>query len=634
VKRRSLAIVLALAPAVVLAAASCEVLPPPPPPAVVAAPPAAPPPAVAAPARPTVDDARAFLAVVDTDLRRLWVASSRASWVAQNFITDDTDALSAAAEEASMEYLSRTIPAATRFDGLPLPPDLARQLMLLKIASQLPAPNDAKERAELAEIEVWMSGAYGKGKYCPERLARDPKAKKKCLVLGDLEDIMEKSRKYDELLDAWRGWHAIGKPIKAKFARYVELGDKGSREIGFKDLGELWRAGYDMTPAAFEADTDRLWAEVEPLYQELHCYVRGRLRKAYGKDRIGDRAPIPAHLLGNMWAQEWENVYDLVEPYKGEAPLDVTRKIKEKKLDEKAMVKIGESFFVSLGLDPLPDTFWERSLLKKPADREVVCHASAWDVIYDDDLRIKMCIEPKEQDLITIHHELGHDYYYHAYHKLPILFQQGANDGFHEGIGDTLALSVTPAYLKQIGLLDKVSDDEKADLNFLLKQALVKVAFLPFGKMIDQWRWDVFSGKTPPSEYNKAWWALRRRYQGVAPPVERTEDDFDPGAKYHVPGNTPYMRYFLAAIYQFQFHRALCKAAGYTGPLHKCSIHGSHAAGDRLEAMLAMGASRPWPDAMDAIAGERIADAGALLEYFEPLRRWLHEQNQGQACGW
>ncbi len=608
--------------------AACEVLPPPPPPHVEPLPPE-PAPAVSAVAPPTADEARAFVAGVDADLRRLWVESSRASWVAQNFITDDTEALSASAEEASMEYLSRAIKASTRFEGVSLPPDVARQILLLKLGSQLPAPNDAKERAELAGLEVGMTGMYGKGKYCP---AGDPK--KKCLAIGELENILEKSRKYDELLDAWRGWHAIAPPIKPKFVRYVELGNKGSREIGFKDLGELWRSGYDMTPAAFEADTDRLWAQVEPLYGKLHCYVRARLRKVYGPDKIGPKAPIPAHLLGNMWAQEWQNIYDLVEPYKGEAPLDVTKNIRAKKLDEKAMVRLGESFFVSLGLDPLPATFWERSLFKKPLDHEAVCHASAWDVTFSDDLRIKMCIEPKEDDLTTIHHELGHDYYYHSYFKLPMLYQQGANDGFHEGIGDTIALSVTPEYLKKIGLLDKVPQNQKGEINVLMKMALDKVAFLPFGKLIDQWRWDVFSGKTPPSEYNKAWWELRRRVQGVAPPVARSEADFDPGAKYHVPGNVPYVRYFLARIYQFQFHRALCKAAGYVGPLHKCSIYGSKAAGAKLRAMLEMGASRPWPDALEAVSGERMADARAMLEYFEPLSKWLDDQNKGETCGW
>jgi peptidyl-dipeptidase A len=622
-----------LAPLIALAAlAACEVLPPPPPPHFEPAPPEPAQRTETAPAPPTVDEARAFVARVDADLRRLWVASSRASWVAQNFITDDTEALSAAAEEASMEYLSRTIKESTRFDGLTLPPDVARQILLLRLGSQLPAPNDPAERAELAEIEVAMTSMYGKGKYCPERLAKDPK--KKCLSLGDLENILEKSRKYDEITDAWRGWHAIAPPIKPKFVRYAELGNKGAREIGFRDLGDLWRSGYDMSAADFEADTDRLWDQVKPLYDKLHCYVRARLRKTYGADKIGEKAPIPAQLLGNMWAQEWQNVYDLVEPYKGEAQLDVTKNIRAKKLDEKAMVRLGESFFVSLGLDPLPATFWERSLFKRPVDHEAVCHASAWDVTFSNDLRVKMCIEPKEDDLTTIHHELGHDYYYHAYYKLPILFQQGANDGFHEGIGDTIALSVTPGYLKGIGLLDRVPASEKGEINVLLKMALEKVAFLPFGKLIDQWRWDVFSGKTPPSDYNRAWWDLRRKYQGVAPPVARSEADFDPGAKYHVPANTPYVRYFLARIYQFQFHRALCKAAGYTGPLDRCSIHGSKAAGQKLEAMLAMGASRPWPDALEALSGERHADAGAMLEYFAPLSKWLDEQNKGEACGW
>ncbi|MEO7327855.1 MAG: M2 family metallopeptidase [Minicystis sp.] len=587
------------------------------------------------PAAATPDEARAFLGEVDTSLRKLWVQSSRADWVSQNFITDDTEALSAAGTEASMEYLNRTIKASLRFDGVKLPEDLSRQLLLLRLASApLPAPSDAKERQELAEIAAWMQGAYGKGKYCPDRLKEEKDPKKRCLSLDDLSRTMGKSRKSDELLEAWKGWHSISPPMRAKYERYVELGNKGAKEVGFSDLGALWKSGYDMTPEAFEAETDRLWGQVKPLYDELHCYVRAKLRKAYGKELVGEKAPIPAHLLGNMWAQEWANIYDLLEPYKGETSLDVTKKIKEKKLDEKAMVKMAEQFFISLGMDPLPDTFWERSLLKRPADREVVCHASAWDVNFNNDLRIKMCIEQTEEDLITIHHELGHDYYYQNYYKLPILFQQGANDGFHEGIGDTLALSVTPKYLKSIGLLDKVPDNEKGDLNFLFKMALHKVAFLPFGKLIDQWRWDVFSGKTKPADYNKAWWALRQKYQGVSAPTARSEADFDPGAKYHVPGNTPYMRYFLADIYQFQFHRALCKAAGHTGPLHTCSIFGSKEAGAKLKAMLAMGASRPWPEALKAISGETKADASAILDYFEPVRKWLAEQNKGETCGW
>jgi peptidyl-dipeptidase A len=399
-------------------------------------------------------------------------------------------------------------------------------------------------------------------------------------------------------------------------------------------MGALWRAGYDMSAAEFEADIERLWQEVKPLYDELHCYVRARLREKYGKDKIPEHGPIPAHLLGNMWAQEWNNVFDLVEPYKGEPSLDVGKKIKDKKIDPRGMVKIGEDFFVSLGFDKLPETFWDRSLFVRPKDRDVVCHASAWDPQYNNDLRIKMCIQPTEEDLITIHHELGHDFYFHQYYKLPILFQQGANDGFHEGIGDTLALSVTPQYLKDKGLLDAVPSNPKAAVNQQMKMALDKIAFLPFGLLIDKWRWDVLAGKTPKEKYNQAWWDLRQKYQGVAAPVARSEADFDPGAKYHVPASVPYIRYFLARIYQFQFHRALCKAAGFKGPIDQCSIYGNKEAGKRLMAMLSMGASRPWPDALEALSGERKANASALIEYFAPLRAWLNDQIKGEKCGW
>ena len=579
----------------------------------------------------TAEEAARFVEEADRDLKKHWTTAARASWINENFITDDTDQLSADAEEATMAYLSRVIPEAARFDGLRLPDDVARKLKLLKLASILPAPRDPAERAELASVSVEMKSAYGKGKFCPKRLEGKEKP---CLTLEDLSNVLAQSRKPDELLEAWTGWHAIAPPIKPKFSRYVELGNKGAREIGFADLSAVWKAGYDMTPEAFEKDTDRLWEQVRPLYEQLHCYVRGKLRDKYGAELVPDKAPIPAHLLGNMWAQDWANVYGLVEPYPGQASLDVTKKLKDKKIDQKGMVKIGEGFFTSLGFDPLPKTFWERSLFVKPEDREVVCHASAWDLTYGDDLRIKMCIEIKEEDLLVIHHELGHNYYYHYYHKLPVLFQAGANDGFHEGIGDTLALSVTPGYLKQLGLLDAVPDNPKAEINHMLKTALSKVAFLPFGKLIDQWRWDVFAGKTTPDSYNAAWWELRKKYQGIVPPVERSESDFDPGAKFHVPANTPYVRYFLANIYQFQFHRALCKAAGHTGPLSTCSIYGSKAAGEKLKAMLAMGASRPWPEALRALSGETEGDANALLEYFQPLLEWLKEQNSTQQCGW
>jgi peptidyl-dipeptidase A len=600
---------------------------------------------------PTVGEAKAFIAQVDKDLRRLFSERERAGWVKANFITSDTEAMAEQTDQATMEYLAKTIKAARRFDKLTLPPEVRRQFLLLKLAGTMPAPADSAKAAELARLGSSMASRYSKGKYCPveggklrkglakskdnaEALQCKPGQPDKGIALDTLRAFMAENREPGALAEAWIGWHSISPPMRDEYARFVELGNEGAREIGFKDIGDLWRSGYDMPAEDFRAEAERLWNQVKPFYEELHCYVRKRLREKYGNDVVPEGKPIPAHLLGNMWSQEWSNVYELVEPFKGQGMPNVTRALKQKRYTEKGMVELAEKFFVSLGLDELPDTFWERSLFIKPKDREVECHASAWDVSYDGDLRIKMCIQINEEDLQVVHHELGHNYYYQNYFKLPMLFQQGANDGFHEAIGDAIALSITPGYLKQVGLIDKVADNDKAEINFLMKMALDKIAFLPFGKLIDQWRWDVFAGKTSPSAYNRAWWDLRTKYQGIAPPNERSEEHFDPGAKYHVPANVPYTRYFLAFIYQFQFQRALCREAGHQGPLHKCSIFNNKAAGAKLQALLALGASKPWQEALFAMTGERQGDASAILDYFAPMRTWLAQQNKGETCGW
>ncbi len=581
----------------------------------------------AAEAPPTPQDAKAFAHRTDEELKKLSVRQATADWISKTYITDDTERNVTACTSDLLAYQTRATLDSARFRGLKLDPETERMLYLLRVSSPMIAPSDPKERDELAGLSAKMEGMYGKGKWCGGPA-------KKCLDLQELSNILKQSRNPDELLDAWTGWHTISRDMRPLYARLVTLSNDGVREVGFKDTGDLWRSAYDMPPEEFEKETDRLWQQLRPLYEQLHCYVRGRLNKQYGDKVAPAHGPIPAHLLGNMWAQEWGNIYPLVEPYPGVANLDVDAGLKKRGYDELKMVKTGEAFFTSLGLDPLPATFWERSMFKKPRDRDVVCHASAWDVLFDNDLRIKMCVEIKEEDLVTIHHELGHDYYFHYYYKLPFLFQQGANDGFHEAIGDALTLSMTPGYLKQLGLIDQVPNDKKGLINFQMKNALDKIAFLPFGKLIDQWRWDVFSGKTKTTDYNKAWWDLRLKYQGVAPPVARSEKDFDPGAKYHIPANVPYTRYFLARILQFQFHRALCQAAGFKGPLHECSIYGNKAAGRKLKAMLALGASKPWPEALEVLTGQRRMDATALTEYFAPLEAWLKEQNAGQKCGW
>jgi peptidyl-dipeptidase A len=446
--------------------------------------------------------------------------------------------------------------------------------------------------------------------------------------------VLETSRNYDELLDAWQGWHNAAKPLRADYQRFVELANEGARQMGYADLGAMWRSGYDMPADDFTKEAARLYSQVEPLYKDLQCYARGRLARKYGEDKVPAGQPIPAHLLGNMWAQQWDADYDLFEPYAGVSNLDIDGALVKQGYDAVRMAKSAEAFYESIAFPKLPDTFWQRSMLTQPRDRDVQCHASAWHMDGKQDVRIKQCIRPTYEELRTIYHEMGHVYYYLWYYQQPYLFQDGAHDGFHEAIGDTITLSMTPSYLAQIGLVPGATQSKEAVINNQMRMALEKIAFLPFGKMIDEWRWKVFSGEIKPENYNSSWWALRRQYQGIAPPVARTEADFDPGAKYHIPGNTPYTRYFLSFIIQFQFHRALCDAAGFKGPLHECSIYGSQEAGRRFGAMLAKGSSQPWQDTFQELTGTRQMDASAIMEYFEPLRGWLKQQNKGQKCGW
>ncbi|HEX7184648.1 MAG TPA: M2 family metallopeptidase [Thermoanaerobaculia bacterium] len=572
-----------------------------------------------------MDEIRKFLEEAEARLLDLGIEAGRAQWVQSNFITHDTELLAAKRNEvlltAAVDYAKK----AAEYDKMELPADLRRRLDLLKRGLTLPAPSDPAKTTELTRLAAGLESTYGSGKYC--------RPGGECLDLEQLSDIIEKSRDPKELLEAWTGWHSIAPPMRDDYQRLVSLANEGAKELGYKDVGALWRSKYDMPPDDFAAEVDRLWGQVKPLYDALHCHVRAGLNKKYGNSVVPLDKPIPAHLLGNMWAQSWDNLYDLVAPPTSDPGYDLTERLQGKKVDAQEMVRYGERFFSSLGFEKLPDTFWERSLFTKPQDRDVVCHASAWSIDYKDDLRIKMCIQTNEEDFRTIHHELGHNFYQRAYNKQPFLYQDSANDGFHEAVGDVIALSITPEYLKQVDLIEQVPDPSK-DLGILMRSALEKVAFLPFGLMIDQWRWKVFSGEVKPSDYNASWWALRQKYQGVMPPVARSEKDFDPGAKYHVPGNVPYTRYFLAHILQYQLHRGLCQVAGQKGPLHRCSIYGNKEAGRRLNQMLEMGQSRPWPEALKAVTGQEQMDATAILDYFAPLKQWLDQQNQGRKCGW
>jgi peptidyl-dipeptidase A len=572
------------------------------------------------------ETAEEFVARINAEYEVWWRELNAANWTNYTYINEDTSILRAKAQERFAVWHAAAVEEAKRYDGQELSTQTRRALDVLKKSAQMVAPSDDAKRKELAQILADMQAAYGAGTYC--------RSDEECFSGNEAEAKMQQSKDYDELLEFWVGWRKIAQPMREQYERFVELSNEGAQEFGHADLGALWRAKYDMSEAEFDADTTRLWEQVKPLYDELHCHVRAKLGEHYGEDKVPQDSPIPAHILGNMWAQQWGFIYDILEPYPGVADLDVDATLKTKNYSPQEMVRSAEDFYVSLGFDRLPDSFWERSQFTAPADRDVLCHASAWNLDGKDDLRIKMCIKQTYDELRVIYHELGHNFYQRAYNQQDMLFRGGANGGFHEAIGDAVTLSMTPEYLEEVGLIASAEQSEQAVINRQMQQALDKIAFLPFGKLIDEWRWRVFSGDVTPENYNQAWWDLRLQYQGIAPPVERSEADFDPGSKFHVPGNVSYTRYFVAFILQFQFQRALCEAAGHEGELSDCSIYGSKEAGAKLQAMLEPGQSVPWQDTLEKLTGTREADASAIIDYFAPLMVYLKEQNANRSCGW
>lgn len=572
---------------------------------------------------PTVEAAKQYVENAEKRISDILEYAAKAEWIAQTHITGDTQFIASKANEEFKLLGIELANGAAKFNGLELDYDTKRKLDMLRLGLTLPAPANSPELAsELAKIESSLGAIYGSG--------NTENGEKYDLIA--LSRLMAESDDPQAMLDAWQDWRKVSPQMKQQYSRLVEIANQGAEDLGFKDVGSMWRSGYDMEPEAFADEMDRVWGQVKPLYDSLHCHVRAKLNEKYGDDVVAEQGEIPAHLLGNMWAQSWGNIYDLVAP-EGGSSVDVTKKLEEKGYDSTKMVKQAEGFFTSLGFEELPETFWTRSQFDKPEGRDSVCHASAWDLT-PEDYRIKMCIQVTGEEFNVIHHELGHNFYQRAYNlKQPILYRNSANDGFHEAIGDTVALSITPKYLKQIGLIEQ-EPDASGDLPFLMRMAMDKVAFLPFGLMVDKWRWKVFSGELTPDTYNQGWWDLREEYQGVKAPVARTSDDFDPGAKYHIPANTPYSRYFLAHILQFQFHRELCDIAGETGPLHRCSIYNNKEVGNKLNAMLEMGNSKPWQEALAAMTGSDKMDASAVLDYFAPLKDWLDKQNINRQCGW
>ncbi|MEZ6011025.1 MAG: M2 family metallopeptidase [Hyphomonas sp.] len=573
-----------------------------------------------------IAEAAAFVARAETELSALSKEVNQAYWNQETNITDETDAIAAEAGAKATKLAVSLANESKKYDISIMPYDVARKIHILRSGITLPAPSREGAAEELSTIATGLTSTYGKGKF---------EYKGQMIDLDQASTIIETSRDPAELKAVWEGWRTISPPMKADYARMVELANEGAQELGYPTLDQMWLSNYDMPPEEMEAEVKRLWGQVEPLYKELHCYARWKLNAQYGDDVQPKTGPIRADLLGNMWAQQWSSIYDIVKPDTAPVSYDLTTRLNERGYTPIKMVQTGEAFFTSLGLDPLPETFWERSMIVRPEGKEVVCHASAWDLDDEEDVRIKMCTEVNSEDFYTVHHELGHNFYQRAYKDQPYLYKNGAHDGFHEAIGDFIGLSITPEYLEQIGL---ISEEEKpgpdADTALLMQTALDKIAFLPFALTVDGWRWDVLNGTTKPEDYNKAWWDLRLANQGIVPPGPRPDDAFDPGAKFHIPGNTPYLRYFLSFVMQFQFHKAACEQAGWDGPLHRCSIYDNKEVGERFNEMLEAGMSRPWPETLEKFTGTREMDASAMVEYFNPLMTYLEEQNEGQSCGW
>ena len=575
-------------------------------------------------------DLEEFLANVELENKKDGPVIYSASWISSNFITYDSQKVIADyGTKSTLKSLERSREAAS-FDGLDTSKENQRMLNILKSSFVMPPPLDEELASELSEITTSLEAMYGSGEYCFDG--------EECYDLEAFESIIDNSRDPKELLRAWDGWHEIGKPMKPMYMRMVDIGNQGSVDLGYEGLSDLWFSKYDMPAEDFLDDTDRVWSEVKPLYDALHCHVRAKLNEHYGDEIISKTGPLPVHMLGNMWGQSWSNIYDLVYEEKLDSKyIDVTKIINEKSLSEIEMVEYAEDFFISMGFKPLPKTFWERSLFVKPRDRSVVCHASAWNLDpANNDLRIKMCIEKNEEDFITIHHELGHIFYYQAYNHIPTVFQAGANDGFHEAFGDLLTLSITPDYLVDIGFIseDDAEEAKQDPIGLLMKQALDGVVIVPWALMLDKWRSGVFDGEIDESNLNSSWWSLREEYQGINTSYERSENYFDPGAKYHIPGNTPYTRYYLASIMQYQFHEALCNLIDYDGYLHECSIYGNKEAGDRIISTMAMGQSLPWQDAFENLTGSRQLSGKSIMNYYAPLKEWLDEENKNRTCGW
>ncbi|XP_007090142.2 angiotensin-converting enzyme 2 isoform X1 [Panthera tigris] len=586
----------------------------------------------------TEELAKTFLEKFNHEAEELSYQSSLASWNYNTNITDENvQKMNEAGAKWSAFYeeqskLAETYPLAEIHNTT-----VKRQLQALQQSGSSVLSADKSQR--LNTILNAMSTIYSTGKAC------NPNNPQECLLLEPgLDDIMENSKDYNERLWAWEGWRAeVGKQLRPLYEEYVALKNEMARANNYEDYGDYWRGdyeeewtdGYNYSRSQLIKDVEHTFTQIKPLYQHLHAYVRAKLMDSY-PSRISPTGCLPAHLLGDMWGRFWTNLYPLTVPFGQKPNIDVTDAMVNQSWDARRIFKEAEKFFVSVGLPNMTQGFWENSMLTEPGNsQKVVCHPTAWD-LGKGDFRIKMCTKVTMDDFLTAHHEMGHIQYDMAYAVQPFLLRNGANEGFHEAVGEIMSLSAaTPNHLKTIGLLPPgFSEDSETEINFLLKQALTIVGTLPFTYMLEKWRWMVFKGEIPKEQWMQKWWEMKREIVGVVEPVPHDETYCDPASLFHVANDYSFIRYYTRTIYQFQFQEALCRIAKHEGPLHKCDISNSSEAGKKLLQMLTLGKSKPWTLALEHVVGEKNMNVTPLLKYFEPLFTWLKEQNRNSFVGW
>uniref|UniRef100_T1PCB8 Angiotensin-converting enzyme n=1 Tax=Musca domestica TaxID=7370 RepID=T1PCB8_MUSDO len=570
-----------------------------------------------------------YLANINKELAKHTNVETEASWAYASNITDENERKRNEISAENAKFMKEVAKDIQKFNWRSYgSADVRRQFKILSKTGYSALPEE--DYAELLDVLSSMESNFAKVRVC------DYKNGEKCDLSLDpeVEEIITKSRDPEELKHYWvQFYDKAGTPTRKSFERYIELNTKSAKLNNFTDGAEVWLDEYEDD--TFEQQLEAIFEDIKPLYEQIHGYVRHRLNQFYGDEVVSKTGPLPMHLLGNMWAQQWSSIADIVSPFPNKPLVDVSDEMVAQGYTPLKMFEMGDGFFQSMGLKKLPQDFWDKSILEKPSDgRDLVCHASAWDFYLVDDVRIKQCTRVTQDQFFTVHHELGHIQYFLQYQHQPFVYRTGANPGFHEAVGDVLSLSVsTPKHLERVGLLKNYVSDEEARINQLFLTALDKIVFLPFAFTMDKYRWALFRGQVEKSDWNCAFWKLREEYSGIEPPVVRTEHDFDAPAKYHVSADVEYLRYLVSFIIQFQFYKSACITAGEyvpgnpAYPLDNCDIYGSKEAGKLFENMLSLGASKPWPDALEAFNGERTMTGKAIAEYFEPLRVWLEAEN-------